>query len=124
MITRNQRNKQFYLNIFYTLIETEMKSPEYADLGLMIEPSVGSVLYVQDGDFMYCNIGIPQYLGGEEFPENDDVRFCLVRETGLDDDSEILVDLPFVLTYVFEDDLPRYFDLVRQCKESFFALSA
>ena len=74
---------------------------------LNVETMVGSIYYVEGTDFVYVTPACPQYLGGEEFPDDDNVMIgvCRAPENG---DYEDLGVLDFVLTYNMEQDLDTY----------------
>lgn len=102
----SQDFKHAYTSEFFRQLWSEAKVWGW----LAVEPMVGSVFIVEDGDVQtYCTPAVQQYLGGEDFPDDDNVG---IHFQYIDSDGHWLEDrgwvCDFVLTYNLEQDLHTY----------------
>lgn len=120
LLTQETCPKNLYLSALYALLQRQ--APEN---GMTDEPMIGTLYYCEDeekeeegeGTYVYANIGLAQYLGGEEFPENDDVRLHFTR-TDVAGNVSGFKDEPFVLSFHLHTDAQHYFDRVDAYREA------
>lgn len=111
LLTQETCPKKLYLTALYALLQRQ--APEY---GLRDEPMIGTLYYEheeeEEGTFTYPNIGIAQYLGGVDFPENDDVRLQVVK---VDPNGNMISmkEEAFFLSFRMKDDAENYFARVQ-----------
>jgi hypothetical protein len=112
--TMTQDHKHDYLRCLYALLQRQ--APEH---GMTDEPMVGTLYCVEDEDseYTYINVGVAQYLGGEDFPENNDIRLQSERVSA---NGELLAqtDEPFILTFNLAQDAQHYFERVQAHRQA------
>lgn len=117
LLTQETCPKKLYLSALYALLQRQ--APEH---GLRDEPMIGRLYYEhedeKEGAFTYPNIGIAQYLFGDNFPENDDVRLRIVK---VDPNGNVIgaKEEAFVLSFRMKDDAEHYFSRVQAHRMGF-----
>lgn len=110
-MTMTQDHKHDYLNCLYVRLQRQA-----LEHGMTDEPMVGTLYYTEnedeDSEYTYINVGIAQYLGGEDFPESNDIR---LQSEKCSAHGEILArtDEPFILTFNLAQDAQHYFERVQ-----------
>lgn len=103
----SQEFKHAYIAEFFRQLWSEAKNWDW----LGVEDMVGSVFLLGDDNVQtYCTPAVQQYLGGEDFPDDDNVgiHFQYIDSDGnwLEERSAVA---DFILTYNMEQDLHNYY---------------